>query len=226
MTGRQDRLASESRLMSNIAYFPKPALIDERPGKRERTKVANRQAILDAAREVFGELGYDAATVRDIIRRTGLASGTFYNYYKSKEEVSDALADDGARRFRPLLRVEFERAVDFESYLRGAISAYFQFVATEQENWRLERPASEQIPHVRATPEIVAVFDEVREGFAKVLERAHAPAVDLDYLTAACIAVAREVGDKMLDRRPVDTAGAADFAVKLILGGLPALPKL
>ena len=50
MTGRQDRLASESRLMSNIAYFPKPALIDERPGKRERTKVANRQAILDRCR--------------------------------------------------------------------------------------------------------------------------------------------------------------------------------
>ena len=46
-------------------------------GKREQTKVQNRQAILDAAREVFGELGYDASTVRDIIRRTGLAAGTF-----------------------------------------------------------------------------------------------------------------------------------------------------
>ena len=70
------------------------------------------------------------------------------------------------------------------------------------------------------------MFDEVREGFARVLERAHAPAVDLDYLTSACIAVAREIGDKMLERRPIDTEGAADFAVKLILGGLPALPRL
>ena len=85
---------------------------------------------------MFGELGYDGATVRDIIRRTGLASGTFYNYYKSKEEVFDALADDGARRFRPLLRAEVEKAVDFQSFLSGAILAYFQFVATEQENWR------------------------------------------------------------------------------------------
>jgi len=100
--------------MSKIAYFPK-APEDLRPGKRERTKVANRQAILDAAREVFGDLGYDGATVRDIIRRTGLASGTFYNYYKSKEEVFDALADDGARRFRPLLRQVNDRAVDFAS---------------------------------------------------------------------------------------------------------------
>lgn len=225
LTARHDRAISESGSMSNIAYFPKPH-VDQRPGKRERTKTANRQAILDAAREVFGELGYDAATVRDIIRRTGLASGTFYNYYKSKEEVFDALADDGARRFRPLLREQSEKAVDFESFLRGAILAYFDFVATEQESWRINRPVGEQIPHARLTPEIAAVFDEVREAFARVLERAHAPPVDLDYLTAACIAVAREIGDKMLERRPVDTAGAADFAVKLILGGLPALPKL
>jgi AcrR family transcriptional regulator len=212
--------------MSNIAYFPvRPSPEDNRPGKRERTKVANRQAILDAARAVFGELGYEAATVRDIIRRTGLASGTFYNYYKSKEEVFDALADDGARRFRPILRAESDRAVDFESFLRGAIRAYFDFLAAEHESWRINRPAGEVFPHARATPEIVAVFDEVRAAFAKVLEHDHAPAVDLDYFTAACIAVAREIGDKMLERRPIDVDGAADFAVRMILGGLPALPR-
>jgi len=225
MTGRHDRPELESFSMSNIAYFPKPH-IDQRPGKRERTKTANRQAILDAAREVFSELGYDAATVRDIIRRTGLASGTFYNYYKSKEEVFEALADDGARRFRPLLRAESEKATDFESFVRGAILAYFNFVANEQEAWRLDRPPGEPLPHARSTPEVVAVFDEVREAFARVLAREHAPPVDLDYLTTACIAVAREIGEKMLERRPVDTQGAADFAVKLILGGLPALPRL
>lgn len=212
--------------MSNIAFFPaRPSPEDTRPGKRERTKVANRQAILDAARAVFGELGYEAATVRDIIRRTGLASGTFYNYYKSKEEVFDALADDGARRFRPILRAESDKAVDFESFLRGAIRAYFDFLADEHETWRINRPAGEVHPHARATPEIVAVFDEVHAALAKVLEHDHAPAVDLDYFAAACIAVAREIGDKMLERRPTDVEGATDFAVRMILGGLPALPR-
>ena len=99
-------------------------------------------------------------------------------------------------------------------------------LGTEQESWRINRPPGEQIPHARPSPEVTAVFDEVREAFARVLEQTHAPPVDLDYLTAACIAVAREIGDKMLERRPVDTEGAADFAVKLILGGLPALPRL
>jgi AcrR family transcriptional regulator len=58
--------------MSQVAYLAPEALAPTAAGagKREQTKVANRQAILDAAREVFGELGYETATVRDIIRRT------------------------------------------------------------------------------------------------------------------------------------------------------------
>ena len=70
------------------------------------------------------------------------------------------------------------------------------------------------------------MFDEVHQALARVLEREHAPPVDLDYLATACIAVAREIGEKMLERRPVDTQAAANFAVRLILGGLPALPRL
>src|SRR5215467_11032530 len=107
--------------MADIAYLS--------PGKREQTKQANRQAILEAAWAVFRELGFEAATVRDIIRRTGLSVGAFYNYYRSKEEVFAALADDGARRFRPVLHAEYLKAADFESYVGGAIHAYFEFLA-------------------------------------------------------------------------------------------------
>ncbi|MFI4933440.1 MAG: TetR/AcrR family transcriptional regulator [Caulobacterales bacterium] len=204
--------------MSEVAYL--------NPGKREQTKLANRQAILDAARTVFGELGYETATVRDIIRRTGLSVGAFYNYYRSKEEVFDALADDGARRFRPILHAQYVQATDFESYLRGAIRAYFDFVASEQENWRAKRPANEPVPYPRNTPEMLAVHDEVVSAFADVMERGLAPRVDLDYLATACIAIAREVGDKMLERKPADVEAAAEFCVKLVLGGLAALPRV
>jgi len=196
-------------------------------GKREQTKLANRRAILDAAREVFAELGYEVATVRDIIRRTGLASGTFYNYFRSRDEVFEALADDGAARFRPILRACWEASNTFDGYLRAAIQAYFDFLADEHETWQAKRPAGEKHPHMRIqTPEMERVFDEVRDAFIQAMEHDAAPRVDADYLASACIAVAREVGDKMLERRPIDTAAATDFAVKLILGGLPALPRL
>lgn len=205
--------------MSEVALLP--------AGKREQTKVQNRQAILDAAREVFGELGYEAATVRDIIRRTGLAAGTFYNYYRSKEEVFTALADEGARRFGPILKEHRAKAADFEAFVRGAIEAYYAFLADEHRNWVARRPPEEPHPHVQGeTPEMAAVFAEVRDAIVEgVARRGGSPAVDPDYLAAACIAIAREVGDKMLARRPIDTEGAAAFAVAMILTGLKGLPR-
>ncbi|MEO7027552.1 MAG: TetR/AcrR family transcriptional regulator [Caulobacteraceae bacterium] len=203
--------------MSQVAYL--------NPGKREQTKQANRLAILDAAREVFGELGFEAATVRDIIRRTGLSVGAFYNYYRSKEEVYDALADDGARRFRPILHALAAEAMDFETYLRAAVRAYFDFLASEHANWTGQTAGVETLPQTRNTPEILAVFEEVRGVFADAIDRGLAPKVDLDFLAAGCIAVAREIGDRMMARRPVDVEAASEFVVRLILGGLPALSR-
>src|SRR5436305_11785475 len=71
-------------------------------GKREQTKARNRAVILAAARKIFGELGYDATTVRDVIRATDLSVGTFYEYFRDKEEVFAAVAEDawGALRAR------------------------------------------------------------------------------------------------------------------------------
>src|SRR5262252_6353154 len=63
----------------------------ERAGRREQNKAENRTALLKAARAVFAEMGYGAAGVRDIVRRTDLASGTFYNYFKDKDEIFEAV---------------------------------------------------------------------------------------------------------------------------------------
>jgi AcrR family transcriptional regulator len=200
--------------MSEVAYLS--------PGKREQTKLANRQAILDAAREVFREMGFEAATVRDIIRRTGLSVGAFYNYYRSKEEVVAALADDGAGRFRPILHAAYLQAADFESYLRGAIEAYFAFIVAEDHAWGAPGAKSlePEPPSPRNTPEMLAVREEVRTALTEVMERGLAPRVDVDYLTTACIAIVRDVGDRMLLRDPPDQAGATEFCVSLILGRL------
>jgi len=195
-------------------------------GKREETKRANRTAILEAARSAFAELGYEGASVRDIIRRTPLSVGAFYNYYRSKEEVYEALAADGARRFRPILRTEYERATDFDGFLRAALTAYFRFSIDEQEAWQLDRPPGEEThPHVRVDgPEARAVYDEVKAVLADGIRRGLAPRVDADYLAAACIGIAREVCERMLKRRPLDLDGAVEFALQMIQGGVHALP--
>ena len=71
----------------------------ERSGRREQSKAENRAALLKAARTVFAEMGYGAAGVRDIVRRTDLASGTFYNYFKDKAERLALLQPNALARF-------------------------------------------------------------------------------------------------------------------------------
>jgi len=52
-----------------------------------------KKEILDAAERLFAARGYGAATVNDILDAVKIAKGTFYYYFKSKEDVLDALID-------------------------------------------------------------------------------------------------------------------------------------
>ncbi|RME28852.1 MAG: TetR/AcrR family transcriptional regulator [Deltaproteobacteria bacterium] len=63
-------------------------------GATDVKKERRRAHLLKSALEVFGEKGYHAATVSDIIKRAGVARGTFYLYFGSKRAVFDQLLDD------------------------------------------------------------------------------------------------------------------------------------
>ncbi len=52
-----------------------------------------RNEILDVAGRLFGAKGYDKCTVNDILDAVGIAKGTFYYYFKSKEEVVEAIIE-------------------------------------------------------------------------------------------------------------------------------------
>ncbi|WP_300957724.1 TetR/AcrR family transcriptional regulator, partial [Faecalibaculum rodentium] len=52
-----------------------------------------RSEILDAAEKLFGTKGYDATSTGDILRELGIARGTLYYHFKSKEDILDAMID-------------------------------------------------------------------------------------------------------------------------------------
>jgi len=196
-------------------------------GKRARTKQANRQAILTAARTVFARIGYDATNIRDIIRETDLASGTFYNYFKSKEDVYEAITIDSVQRFRPLLQTVRENARDLESYLNAAYSTYFNFLAEENGEAIANGTPHMALIGVRIdTPEMQTVSEEIRADLEIVLNRIGLDYIDSTYLTATAIGIAREMGDHMLQRRPVDPEAATRFAARFVLAGTQALAKI
>ena len=55
---------------------------------------AKRQQIIDGARRVFIDMGFDAASMNDITREAGVSKGTIYVYFANKEELFEALIDE------------------------------------------------------------------------------------------------------------------------------------
>jgi AcrR family transcriptional regulator len=186
-------------------------------GRRERTKAANRAALLEAARDAFGELGFEAAGVRDIVRRTDLASGTFYNYFDDKQAIFRALVEATGAEARRRVRAARTRAGGLEELVEAGYRAYFSFIVEDPATFAFMR-------RNRGALRAAGVEDVLPLGAAELAEDLSAlgelPALDLDYCAHAMVAVGLELGARMAEREPPDVEGATRFATRLFLAGL------
>src|SRR6195256_5327698 len=80
------KLKPKARLPSRKAKTrpakPRPA------GRRAQSKQAIREGIVKAALSLFQTRGFDATTTKAIARKAGIAEGTVFNYFKSKEDIA------------------------------------------------------------------------------------------------------------------------------------------
>src|SRR5271168_5393136 len=61
-------------------------------GRRERQKQDRERRVLAAARRLFDRKGYATTSMEDVAARAGLAVGTLYNYFPSKEQLLFAIS--------------------------------------------------------------------------------------------------------------------------------------
>jgi TetR/AcrR family fatty acid metabolism transcriptional regulator len=89
---------------------------------QELVTAARRKQILDAATQVFAEKGFHRATIKDIARVAGIADGTIYTYFASKDEiliaVLDRLNETTERKQQFVLSGEQDLKAFFRAYLR------------------------------------------------------------------------------------------------------------
>ena len=63
--------------------------------RRERMDYFDRKSeILDMARTMFITIGYEDTSINNLIKKLGIAKGTFYHYFKSKEELLDQVINE------------------------------------------------------------------------------------------------------------------------------------
>jgi AcrR family transcriptional regulator len=69
-----------------------------------RTRDKRRKALLKAATRVFARKGYRAASISDIIQTADVARGTFYIYFRSKQDIFAAIVDNFREEEKPLIQ--------------------------------------------------------------------------------------------------------------------------
>jgi len=108
-------------------------------GKAPRTERGRRtlRAILDAAAVEFGERGFHEGSVSGITRRAGVALGSFYTYFDSKDAVFRALVRDMSDQVRERVAPAIRAAPDQIAAERAGLREFIAFVRLHKEIYRI-----------------------------------------------------------------------------------------
>lgn len=130
-----------------------------------------RERVIEAALELFGERGYDAASIADIGDRAGIAKSVLYHYFDSKAQLYEAVLESETRDV--LERVAAAVPTDPAApRVRAGIDAYLEFLAERPATWRLflrDRPADPSLidPYDRLANERAAGLTALLASAAK-----------------------------------------------------------
>lgn len=107
--------------------------------KAPRTERGRRtvRKLLEAAAQEFGERGFHEAAITGITGRAGVALGSFYTYFESKEELFRALVGDMSRQTRSHVAEAVAGAPDRLEAERRGLAAFIAFTRRHPELYRI-----------------------------------------------------------------------------------------
>ena len=113
-----------------------PAASGNKVPKTARGRRTLRQ-LLDAAAEEFGERGFHEASISQITQRAGVAIGSFYTYFDSKEEVFTALVRDLSSQVRDYVGPRIQGHANQLDAERAGQQAFLEFARQHKEIYRI-----------------------------------------------------------------------------------------
>jgi AcrR family transcriptional regulator len=107
--------------------------------RRAREKENRRRSILDAARTLFFESGFQLATVDDVAARAEVSKGTVYLYFESKESILAHLVLEGLEQLVAVLEEAYAPGQDIapDERLRRLAGAYLDFFQANHPYYRM-----------------------------------------------------------------------------------------
>jgi AcrR family transcriptional regulator len=130
-------------------------------GERTRTR------LLEAAEQVFTELGYHDASIVKVAEAAGVAPGTFYLYFAGKREIFDELVEDLNRRVRHAMADAASGGRTRTEAERLGFQAFFRFTAEHPGLYRVIRQAEFVSPGA-----LRLHYERIVAGYARGLQEA------------------------------------------------------
>jgi AcrR family transcriptional regulator len=192
--------------------------------RRTQQKQENRAKLLAAARKVFAEKGLGAATARDIVRETDLATGTFYNYFDDKEDAFRAVFEDFAEPARDAAREKrLQPGIGLEQRIYDAYRSWFQLVAADPQMFEVMRRNADAIAMMGADDLFDEAVCELVEDMEQwVAEGQLATEIEpwLPHIARSIAGGGFQIAVHMADEGESDVDAAANFCTRLLLNGL------
>ena len=194
------------------------------PGLRERKKQRTREAIVEAAFELFEDRGFDGTTIADIAEAAEIAPRTFFSYFPSKDDVVFHDFSEKQAALASILR-ERESGTNAFDAVRNAIPS---LGADEADPSHLrQKQCRSQL--IRENDSLAAHSEHLRGKIVELL--AEAVAQDLGdepdslrpRLVAAATAAALEVIDQMPADEVDDPMRVFESVLAFLRGGLAAM---
>lgn len=132
----------------------------------ERGKLI-RQALFRATAELVGELGYQGTSIAMITQRAGIAHGSFYNYFDSRQDAFDQLLPTLGLEMLVYVRDQTNRGATLLEKEEIGFRAFFKYL---KENPHFFRILNESI--VFAPKAYVAHLELISQGYARRFKRA------------------------------------------------------
>lgn len=158
---------------------------------------ATKKAILVAAERVIGAKGYNDASIGHITSEAGVAQGTFYIYFKTKEEVFSELVLEMGRLVRHTIS---EATLGVENRLeaeKAGLTAFLEFVQAHPDLYRIVQEALFVDPGAYRAY-YSAFADGYRSGLSEAQMAGQISAGDPDTRAWALMGIARALGEQLV----------------------------
>jgi AcrR family transcriptional regulator len=156
-----------------------------------------RRRLLDASERVFGELGFYDASIVKITEAAGVAQGTFYLYFASKQEIFEELVRDLNARVRHAMQEAASLGGDRIEAERLGFRGYFQFTSEHPALYRVIRQAEFVSPETLQY-HYAKITEGYVDGLRDAMARGEITAGDPEVIAWALMAVGEMLGMRWL----------------------------